>query len=131
MTKWVRLLLIANVVVFFLQASLGEGFTETFWLYPALIMVRPWMVFTLFTYMFLHAGFTHIAFNMLGLYVFGINVESRLGSTRFITLYLIGGIAGGLSSFVFARHSPVVGASAALYAVMIAYAVYWPHDRIM
>src|SRR5438132_388801 len=125
MTKWVRTLMIANVIVYFLQLSLGSGFTNAFLLYPPAVLTHPW---TIVTYMFLHDpnGFSHIVFNMLGLYVFGPNVESRLGSNRFITLYMIGGVSGALFSFIWARQSPILGASAAIYAVLMAYAYFWP-----
>src|SRR3954462_3113225 len=106
MTKWVKFLLIANVILFFVQNTMA-GFTEMFMLVPGAMFVRPW---TIVTYMFLHAGITHIAFNMLGLYFFGPNVEARLGSNRFITLYMIGGVSGALLSWVFAPHAAVIGA---------------------
>ena len=128
MTKWVKFLLIANVFVFFVQNTMSSFDERLFALYPAAMFLRPW---TLVTYMFLHAGITHIAFNMLGLYMFGQAVEARLGSNRFITLYMIGGISGGLLSFVFAPHTYIIGASAAIYAVMLAYAMFWPRDRIL
>src|ERR1051325_2575033 len=127
MTKWVQTLIIANVIVFFLQQTV-PGLTEMFMYIPFFVLRQPW---TLWTYMFLHGGLTHILFNMIGLWVFGPNVEARLGSSRFITLYFLGGIAGGLVSFFFAPYNPIVGASAAIYSVMIAYAMYWPRDRIL
>src|SRR3954463_3667177 len=128
MTKWTRFLLIANIVIFFAQLTLGDGFTMAFAFTPALALQRPW---TIITYMFLHGGFTHILFNMLGLYFFGSRVEDRLGPDRFLWLYFISGITGGLMSFAFARYAPVIGASGAIMGVMLAYAWFWPHDRIM
>ena len=89
MTPWVIRLIVANVVVFFLEASVPgvKGWGE---LVPALMLVRPW---TLVTYMFLHAGAGHILFNMLGLYFFGPRLEVRLGGSRFLALYFTSGIA--------------------------------------
>src|SRR3954465_3231224 len=107
MTKWVRTLLIANVVVFFLQMTAPQV-TDAFVFVPMLAFYRPW---TIVTYMFLHGGFGHILFNMLALYLFGPPVEDRLGSRRFITLYMLSGISGALLSFVFAYRAGVVGAS--------------------
>jgi membrane associated rhomboid family serine protease len=129
MTKWVRTLVITNVIVYFIQLTV-PWVTNAFMLIPVFLLHRPW---TLVTYMFLHDpnSWSHILFNMIGLYVFGQNVEARLGPNRFITLYFLGGIAGGLASFVFAPYNPIVGASAAIYSVMIAYAMYWPRDRIL
>ena len=73
MTKWVRFFLIANVVIYFAQMTMA-GFTETFALVPALALYRPW---TVVTYMFLHdpTGFSHIIFNMIGLWIAGTRVE--------------------------------------------------------
>src|SRR3954467_11505343 len=98
MTKWVRTLLIANVVVFFLQMTAPQ-ITDGLVFVPMLALYRPW---TIITYMFLHGGFSHILFNMLALYFFGPDVEVRLGSKRFITLYMLSGISGALLSFLFA-----------------------------
>jgi membrane associated rhomboid family serine protease len=130
MTKWVRFLLIANVIIFFFQQTMGAGFTNAFAFIPAYALSRPW---TIVTYMFLHDpnSFGHILFNMLGLYFFGSRVEDRLGPQRFIWLYFIAGITGGLMGFIFARHSGVIGASGSIYGIMLAFAYFWPRDRIM
>src|SRR5687768_11070057 len=114
MTKWVRFLLIANVVIYFFQTTTSPAFTDAFAFRPALALWRPW---TIITYMFLHGGLSHILFNMLGLYFFGSRVEDRLGSKRFITLYFLSGITGGLLSFAFAFYAGVIGASGAIYGV--------------
>ena len=127
LTKWVRTLLIANVAVFFVQLT-APGLVEPFVFVPMLIFRQPW---TIVTYMFLHGGFTHILFNMIGLYFFGPRVEARLGSNRFITLYFIAGISGALLSFAFAPYAGVIGASAGIFGVMLAYAHFWPRDQIL
>ena len=129
MTQWVRWLLIANVGVFLLQLAFPEV-TDLFAFVPYMIFQRPW---TLVTYMFLHSPnqFTHILFNMLALFFFGPRVEARLGSRRFITMYLIAGVMGGLLSVWLARMNPIIGASGAVYGVMLAFARFWPRDRIM
>ena len=109
MSSVVQLLLIANVVAYFLQISL-PGVTDLFVFVPQMVLVRPW---TLVTYMFLHGGFMHIAFNMLALYFFGPRVEQRIGSERFFVLYVISGITGGLLSF-YNPGVPIIGASGAV-----------------
>ena len=126
MTPWVQRLLIANVVMFFLQMSMPEVTNQLVFV-PALVLSQPW---TIVTYMFLHGGFGHIAFNMLMLYFFGPRVEMRLGPERFLVLYLVSGIAGALLSFAFSPYSSIVGASGALYGVMLAFARFWPRDQI-
>ena len=125
MTPWVLRLIVANVVVFFLEASVPgvKGWGE---LVPALMLVRPW---TLVTYMFLHAGAGHILFNMLGLYFFGPRLEVRLGGSRFLALYFTSGIAGALLS-LFTPYVPIIGASGAIFGVFYGYARFWPRDRI-
>lgn len=126
MTRWVARLLAANVVMF----ALGEAMPQI----PALLAFRPRYVlqqpWTAFTYMFLHAGPWHLFFNMLSLFFFGPRVEGRLGSSRFIVLYLLSGLGGALLSFL-TPNVIIVGASGATFGVFLAYAMFWPHDRIL
>ena len=81
--------------------------------------------------MFLHAGFGHVFFNMLSLYIFGPRLEAQLGGRSFVALYLISGIAGGLLSLPFSPMARIVGASGAIMGVMYGFARYWPRERIM
>lgn len=126
MTPWVQRLLIANVLVFFLQRTV-PGITAQLEFVPALLLARPW---TMITYMFAHGGFGHIFWNMFALYVFGPRVEQRIGSERFFVLYMISGITGALLSFLLSPYAAVVGASGAIFGVMLAYARFWPRDRV-
>ena len=126
MTPWVQRFLIANVLMFFVQMTV-TGIEPFLWFRPAQILQQPW---TLVTYMFLHGGFMHILFNMLGLYFFGPRVEQRIGSSRFFALYMISGITGGLLSF-YNPLVPIIGASGAVYGVLLAYARFWPRDQIL
>jgi|SRR6476661_3491983 len=125
MTPWVKRLLIANVGVFLLQLAYPE-LTSLLAFVPARVLSAPW---TPLTYMFIHGGFWHILFNMIVLYFFGPRVEERLGSNRFITLYLISGFTGALFS-VFAPDVAILGASGAVFGVELAYARFWPLDRV-
>lgn len=126
MTPWVTRLLVANVAVYFLELT-APGIVSALAFVPAYAIVRPW---TIITYMFLHGSLTHILFNMIGLYFFGPRVEERLGSRQFLWLYGLSGIAGALLSSVFAPRVAIIGASGAVFGVMLAFAMYWPHDRI-
>ena len=126
MTPWVKRLIAANAVVFFLQMA-SPPLTDAFAFVPALFFVRPW---TAVTYMFLHGGWLHIGFNMLVLFFFGPRVEARIGSNRFITLYFIAGVSGAVLSFFLAPGAAIIGASAAVFGVETAYAKYWPRDLI-
>ena len=128
MTPWVLRIVIANVVVFFLQSAIPQ-IGELFALQLHGLYLRPW---TFVTYMFAHdpASVTHILFNMLVLYFFGPRVEERLGGTHFIRLYLFSGIVGAILSIFFAPMGFIVGASGAIFGVQLAFAKYWPRERI-
>jgi membrane associated rhomboid family serine protease len=130
MTLWVQRLLYANIAVFLLQMSMPGTVTRLLALVPAALLVRPW---TIITYMFAHstAGLTHILFNMFALYIFGPRVEARLGSAHFIRMYLIAGITGGLLSLVFTPSVAIVGASGAVFGVQLAFAMFYPRDKIL
>ena len=93
------------------------------------------MYWTFFTYMFLHGSVSHIVFNMLGLFIFGNHVERQMGSKEFLLFYLLTGTLAGVLSFIvyyFTNNHIValIGASGALYAVMLAYAVFFPDSII-
>jgi membrane associated rhomboid family serine protease len=121
----VSFLIFANVAMLLLEQSV-PAVTQACVLMPALILSRPW---TVITYMFLHAGFSHLFFNMLALYFFGPRLEARLGGRRFIGLYLVSGVAGALGSLV-TPYALIVGASGAVFGVMLGYAHFWPRDPI-
>ncbi len=91
---------------------------------------QPWLA--LVTSLFLHGSVLHLAGNMLFLWVFGNNVEDRLGPVGFAGFYLAGGVIASLAYVVSQPHSPtpVLGASGAVAAVMGAYLVWWPHARV-
>jgi membrane associated rhomboid family serine protease len=128
MTPWVKRLLIANVAVFFVQLTV-PGATQFLAFFPSYALVRPW---SFVTYMFAHSTtmYTHILFNMLVLYFFGPRVEERLGSNHFIRLYLFSGIVGAILSIVFNQGGSIIGASGAVFGVQLAFAKYWPRERI-
>ena len=126
LTPIVRLLLVANVAIFFLQYTLQTSLEQLVF-FPPFVLMRPW---TPLTYMFLHGSFTHLLFNMLALFFFGPRIEARLDSARFIALYFLSGLTGALISALFSPHSPIIGASAGVFGVMLAFAYYWPHEPI-
>jgi membrane associated rhomboid family serine protease len=124
-------LVVINVLVFLYQLSLGElvnEFVFDFGLVPADF---AWV--NVLTSMFLHGGFLHAAGNMLYLWIFGDNVEDRMGHGRFLAFYLLCGTAAALAQTVMVPDSPVpmVGASGAIAGVMGAYFVLYPHSRIV
>ena len=126
MTPVVRALLIANVAAFILQQTLPE-LANAFVFVPALALVRPW---TVVTYMFLHGDLMHLLFNMLALFFFGPRVEDRLRSRQFAIMYFLSGITGALLSVVFSPGSSIIGASGGVFGVMLAFAWFWPDEKI-
>ena len=126
MNSWTMRLIIANVGIYSLSLA-ASGLLDATALIPAYALVRPW---TLVTYMFMHASPGHILFNMLGLYFFGPRVEDELGGARFLWLYFISGLMGAALSFVFTPFVKIVGASGAIYGVFLAFAYFWPRERI-
>jgi membrane associated rhomboid family serine protease len=131
-TPWVRGLIAANAVVYLLTITVftGPWFVELFAFSPAQAWSQWWGAFT---YMFLHGGFLHLAFNMLMLFFFGPAVEERMGGGTFALYYLVCGIGGPVFSYavsLFAPVAPFVGASAAVFGVSLAFAMYWPNAPI-
>jgi membrane associated rhomboid family serine protease len=101
---------------------------------PAEIVARPFSteLLTLGTSMFMHGGWTHLLGNMLYLWIFGDNIEDRMGHVRFLVFYFMGGVAAGLAQTVFNPNSyiPMIGASGAIAAVLGAYLVEYPKARV-
>ena len=130
-----RLLIAANVAMFLYQVSLGtaaEPFIYTHGLIPRRFGAGG-AIAPLLTSMFLHGGWMHLIGNMLYLHIFGDNVEDRLGHVRFLLLYLVAGMAAGMTQVVANPGSPLpmVGASGAIAGVTGAYFVFFPHGRIV
>ena len=132
-----------NVVFFLVQLAQGSqfnNFTYVYGLVPArysiphvssyFSTVQQLMSFV--TFMFLHGGFWHLIGNMWSLYIFGDNVEDRLGHFRYLVFYLLCGLASGVSHLVINWHSkvPTIGASGAIAGVLGAYLVLFPNSRI-
>jgi membrane associated rhomboid family serine protease len=124
-SPWVKRLLIANLAIF-LVTFFVQGVLDLLQFVPARVLSRPW---TPLTYMFAHGGFWHVIINMLGLFFFGPALEERWGSREFIKFYLICGFGGALLSFV-TPHAAIIGASAAVFGVMLAFAMNWPDTPI-
>ena len=128
LTPWVKRLLIANTAVFLLSAlGLQRFLVEWFAFTPSQLLTRPWGAVT---YLFVHGDFWHLFVNMLVLFFFGPPLEGKWGSREFIRYFLICGLGGVALSFVFAPGSSIIGASAATYGLMLAFAMNWPNSPI-
>jgi len=128
LTPWVRRLLVATGGAYLLQLTVftSPWLVETFGFAPAYVTSRPW---SLLTYALLHGSMLHLLFNLLGLFMFGPPVETRLGGARFIRLYLVSTLGGAVLSLAFATltgHGVIIGASAAVFGVMLAFVLDWP-----
>ena len=133
-TPVVTYVLIAiNVLVFFLELSSGEAFIERWAFVPSRFLADPVGDFaTLFTAMFLHAGWAHLLGNMLYLWIFGDNVEDRLGHGLFFVFYILCGLAATFAQLAISLGSSVanVGASGAIAGVLGAYLIMFPGKRV-
>ena len=132
------LLIAANVLVFLFEISLGQGRLEqlimSYGLVPARIAADPasnWL--TIFTSTFLHGGWLHLISNMLALFIFGDNIEDRMGHLAYLFFYVAGGFAAGLLHILTNLGSavPTVGASGAIAAILGAYLILYPRARIL
>jgi membrane associated rhomboid family serine protease len=125
LTPWVKRLIIANAAAFLVV--LAFPVVRQFLVFaPREVIPRVW---TPVTYTFVHIGVFHLLFNMLAVFFFGPPLEERWGSREFLKFYFIAGLGGALLSFVFIDQS-IAGASAAVYGVMVAFAMYWPENPI-
>ena len=159
-TRVIMILIIVNVAVFIIQllfstisSQLGapvigmspeidgvvqhvrlgpDRFTTLFWLYQPLAIGKLWL-WQFVTYMFLHSVSDpwHIIFNMLVLWMFGSEVEKAMGTRRFLTMYFTAGIFAGIFGCLFTPNNPILGASGAIFAVEIAFAMFFPNATII
>lgn len=126
-------LILLNVLMFLLEMAGGEEFIMKWAFVPSRFLANPFGEFpTLFTSMFMHAGIAHIVGNMLYLWIFGDNVEDRLGSLPFLIFYLVAGLAATFAQTLFDPSSilPNVGASGAIAGVLGAYILFFPGEKI-
>jgi len=138
----IKYLLVSNVVIFLLEGLFFRGFRvgsiplsvwfeRYFALFPFANGFLPWQ---LFTYMFMHANFLHLFFNMFALWMFGMELENQWGSKKFLGYYLLCGISAGVSHLVFAPMftpaAPTIGASGAVYGILVAFGLLFPNRPI-
>ncbi len=137
----IKVLLLANIGIFILQYLVPQ--ITAYGAFTPVVFLDgfPLYIYQIVSYMFLHGGFFHLLFNMLALWMFGTEIEFTWGSKSFLRFYLIGGIAGAaLTLLVFAvsggapalgaSGGPIVGASAAIYSILMAYWLMFP-DRLL
>jgi len=134
-TPAVKTLIIACVVGFFLQIfdqfAGAPAFAQKFGLVPYAVTHNLY-VWQLVTYIFLHGGFFHILFNMFGLYMFGSELESTWGTRQFTKFFFLCGIGAAITTVVVSPNSltPIIGASGAIFGLLLAYGVLFPNRPI-
>ncbi len=126
-------LIIVNVGLFLINIVFPR--TTAYLALTPYLVVREKAVWQVLTYMFVHGGTWHILFNMLALFIFGTPLERRLGSSEFLLYYFITGVGAGLATLVVNWYTglaviPVVGASGAIYGLLLAYATLYPDARL-
>jgi len=133
---WVLILI--NTLVFLFELGKTDEemqlFINQFGLVPTSIsLLHPWNAYRFLTHIFIHGGWVHFTGNMWFLFVFGDNVEDRMGSLHYCLFYLLGGMAAGFLeiSIIPASNIPSIGASGAIAAVLGAYLFYFPRARIL
>jgi len=126
-------LIAINILFFFVELSGGEPFIEQWSVVPRRLIANPGSDFpTVFTSMFMHAGWLHLLGNMLYLWIFGDNVEDNFGHIKFLIFYLLCGIAATFAQLVFSVGSnvPNLGASGAIAGVLGAYILMFPKGQV-
>ena len=127
-----RALIIANIGVFLLQTAGADSFLMNFALWPLGPMFGPWQ---LFSYAFLHANVAHVLFNMLGLYMFGADLERVWGARRFAAYFLICVLSAGIAQLALTALTgqgyPTIGASGGVFGLLLAFAIYFPTRTIV
>ena len=138
-TEAIKILISINFVIYVLQSIAGKEdvFFRLFGLVPN-VFISELMLWQPFTYMFFHApyyssvGISHILLNMLGLWVFGRELEQAWGKSKFLKYYFLTGIGSGVITYLFQINSdnPVIGASGAVYGILLAYGISFPNRML-
>ncbi len=129
----VLLIVLMNTVLFFL-CSIAHNLDKYLGLIPVFVILKK-TYWQFFTYQFIHGSFSHLFFNMFALFIFGVPVERKIGTKEFILYYLLIGTVCGILSFITYSvfglyYVNLVGASGAIFAVLLLYAVLFPNSVI-
>jgi membrane associated rhomboid family serine protease len=139
-TPAVKWIIIANIAAYVLKLIVGTPLVEIFGLAPQLVLERLW-IWQPVTYLFLHGDVVHILLNMLGIWMFGVELERMWGTRFFVQYYAVTGIGAAATVIIvgllpFEATAPTyraltIGASGALYGLLMAYAIYYPDRPIL
>jgi membrane associated rhomboid family serine protease len=130
LTRAVQWLIAVNVAIYFLQVTIvGAGNMHPALGFASRDLSTKW--WTIATHMFVHGGFWHLAMNLYMLWLFGPRIERAWSAGEFTRYYVLCGLGGWFFHLLFARESLLIGASAAILGVMLAYAMRWPDDEVL
>jgi membrane associated rhomboid family serine protease len=132
LTPVVKNLMIIMGIVFLIQMFITRWIDYYFGLIPLMVWKR-YFLWQLFTYIFLHGGLSHILFNLLALWMFGGELENYWGSKKFLRYFLYCGIGAGVCTVIFSPYQfvPVIGASGAIYGILLAFGWLFPNRPIL
>ncbi len=133
--KWLLIVNVAIFVISILSDRIAAPFLDNFALVPSQV-VQTFAIWQVVTYMFLHAGFSHILWNMLALWLFGAQIERLWGTARFLRFYFTCGVCAALTVIVCAyifggTNIRTIGASGAIYGILVAYGLMFPDQTIL
>lgn len=132
MPPMTQMLILLNGIAFVLQMVLGDAIIAPLALWPLGSDFMPWQIIT---YAFLHGNFTHLLFNMFGVWMFGSDIERVWGSRRYLTYYIVCAISAAIMQLVVTAMMgsifPTVGASGAVFGLLLAFAMLFPRRVVM
>ena len=125
---------VINIIAFGVVTFLFPRLLYVFSLIPSMVLYRHWY-WQFVTYMFMHGGIWHLLFNMLALFMFGSPVERRIGTREFVLFYFLVGALSGIASYFFfyftGQNTMLLGASGAIYGVMLLFSVFFPSAGVL
>ncbi len=125
---------VINIIAFGAVTFLFPRLLYVFSMIPSFVLYRHWY-WQFFTYMFMHSGIWHLLFNMLALFMFGSPVERKIGTREFVLFYLLVGTLSGIASYLFfyftGQNIMLLGASGAVYGVMLLFSVFFPNAGVL
>ena len=125
---------VINIIAFGAVTFLFPRLLYVFSMIPSFVLYRHWY-WQFFTYMFMHGGIWHLLFNMLALFMFGSPVERKIGTREFVLFYLLVGTLSGIASYLFfyftGQNIMLLGASGAVYGVMLLFSVFFPNAGVL
>lgn len=134
--KWLLIINTAVFVFWYLGGPTIQSMMSPLELVPRLVVYSfPWFTYQLFTYMFLHGGISHLLFNMLALWMFGVPLEQTWGTRQFLKYYFLCGVGAGICdttiNALLHHDTSTIGASGAIYGLLLAFGVLFPDTQVL